>query len=173
MGTVINQQLDAVTMANSVKLLTRDQKLMTRPFVPNQPLYTDDMEGVRELTGQKNVMPEIQTLGVLQAIGERVGGQSDPNFGRETRMGGHPQPATKLPRSAGQLASPQHPTHEVHPSRPRQDRRTPHHPVPNSSRRTATAGSTKSSAMPMVTKSGTSSTMTKSSQARSASMSTP
>jgi hypothetical protein len=33
---------------------------------------------------------------LLQAMGERVGGQSDPNFGRETRMGGHPQPATNF-----------------------------------------------------------------------------
>jgi hypothetical protein len=96
MTTAVNQGIDAVTMGNSVKFVTRDSKLRTHPYTPNQPIVTDDIEGFRELTGQKGVFPEISLTGLLQAIGERVGGQSDPNFGRETRMGGHPQPATNF-----------------------------------------------------------------------------
>lgn len=92
--TTANQGIDAVTMGNSLKLLTRDPKLKRQPFVPNQPMHTEDLEGVREIVNLKQVMPEMQLSQMLQAIGERVGGQSDPNFGRETRMGGHPQPAT-------------------------------------------------------------------------------
>jgi hypothetical protein len=83
-------------MGNSVKFLTRDKGLLTRPFVPNQPLFTDDIEGIRELSGQKQVFPEMSLSGLLQAGAERVSGQGDPNFGRETRMGGHPQPATNF-----------------------------------------------------------------------------
>ncbi|OGR29713.1 MAG: hypothetical protein A2139_02395 [Desulfobacca sp. RBG_16_60_12] len=96
MTTGANQAMDAVTFGNSIKAITRDNKLQSKPFTPNQWVITDDIEGFRELTGQKNVMPEMGMLQVLQAIGERVGGQSDPNFGRETRMGGHPQPATNF-----------------------------------------------------------------------------
>ena len=92
--TVANQGIDSTTFGNSLKFITRDQKLVTRPLVPNQPVYTDDIEGIRELTGQKSVQAEVVIAQMLQAMGERVGGQSDPNFGRETRMGGHPQPAT-------------------------------------------------------------------------------
>ena len=94
MTTVTNQGIDSTTFGNSVKLMTRDRNLLTRPFVPNQPIYSDDLEGVRELTAQKSVQAEVVIGQMLQAMGERVGGQSDPNFGRETRMGGHPQPAT-------------------------------------------------------------------------------
>jgi hypothetical protein len=96
MTTAVNQGIDAVTMGNSLKYITRDAKIKTTPFVPNQPIVTDDIEGFREMTGQKQVFPEISMTQLLQAIGERVGGQSDPNFGRETRMGGHPQPATNF-----------------------------------------------------------------------------
>ena len=96
MTTVFNQAIDAVTWGNSIKAITRANKLLGKPMTPNQWIYTDDLEGFRELSGQKNVMPEMATMQLLQAIGERVGGQSDPNFGRETRMGGHPQPATNF-----------------------------------------------------------------------------
>jgi hypothetical protein len=92
--TILNQSIDSITFANSVKLATRDHNLLSRPFQPNQFLYTEDIEGLRELGAQKQVFPDATVMQVLQAMGERVGGQSDPNFGRETRMGGHPQPAT-------------------------------------------------------------------------------
>jgi hypothetical protein len=96
LSTLVNQSIDAVTMGNSVKFITRDQTLRTQPFVPNQPLFTSDIEGIRELTGQKQVFPEMALSNLLQAGAERVSGQGDPNFGRETRMGGHPQPATNF-----------------------------------------------------------------------------
>ena len=96
MTTVVNQSIDAVTMANSVKFITNDPRMKSVPFVPNQPLYTNDLGSIVELKGQKNIFPEMSAVQMLQAMGERVGGQSDPNFGRETRMGGHPQPATNF-----------------------------------------------------------------------------
>ena len=94
LSTLANQGIDSITQGNSIKFVTRDQNLLKRPYVPNQPYYTEDIEGIRELTGQKNVHPEMALSQWLQATGERVGGQGDPQFGRETRMGGHPSPAT-------------------------------------------------------------------------------
>jgi len=94
LSTVANQAVDSVTQGNSIKFVTRDHNLLKRPYVPNQPYFTEDIEGIRELTGQKNVHPEIALSQWLQAVGERVSGQGDPQFGRETRMGGHPSPAT-------------------------------------------------------------------------------
>ena len=96
MTTVANQNIDAITFANSYKFIARDTKLATKPMTPNQPVITDDIEGIKVLTSQGAVMPGTAVLQYLQATGERVGGQSDPNFGRETRMGGHPQPATNF-----------------------------------------------------------------------------
>ena len=94
MTTIANQNVDAITFANSYKFFTRDRNLATRPIAPNLPIVTDDIEGIKPMQQATPVLPGVQMLQFWQATGERVGGQSDPNFGRETRMGGHPQPAT-------------------------------------------------------------------------------
>jgi hypothetical protein len=96
--TILNQGIDAVSFGNGLKVIVNDRKLEDKPWIPNRIVYSSNPElAVRELgAGLKNVMPEMQLMGFLQAVGERVGGMSDPNLGRETRMGGHPQPATNF-----------------------------------------------------------------------------
>jgi hypothetical protein len=94
--TMANQSIDAVTMANALKLLTSDKKLANQPLVPNQIALVDDVNSVKELTSQKSVFPDIAIMNLLQAMGERTIGQSDPLLGRESRSGGHPSPATNF-----------------------------------------------------------------------------
>ena len=95
-STNVNQMFDAITMANSLKLVTSNREFSSRRWSPNTIPYINDIEQLKELVQQKNVVPDIQVANLLQAMGERVIGQADPNLGRETRMGGHPQPATNF-----------------------------------------------------------------------------
>jgi hypothetical protein len=92
-STIINQAIDSVTLANSLNFITRDRKLMNQTWKPNLPLYGNP-DDLREIQLNKIVHPDIALLNVLLAMAERVNGIGDPNLGRETRLGGHPSPAT-------------------------------------------------------------------------------
>ena len=92
--TMVNQSIDAVTLANSLKFATSDPQLKNYQFKPNQPIFVDNISNLTPLNVGAQVIPDIQLINLLVATGERVIGISDPNLGRETRMGGHPSPAT-------------------------------------------------------------------------------
>jgi hypothetical protein len=54
----------------------------------------DDTTDVLEFGKGKNIAPDMALFAQLNIIGERLSGINDPALGRETRMGGHPAPAT-------------------------------------------------------------------------------
>jgi hypothetical protein len=96
--TVVNQAIDAVSFANSVKLLTNDRRFENRRWIPNQIVFHpgDLQTSIRELTAQKQVFPDIAVINLLAAYSERVGGTGNPGMGMESKMGGHPSPATNF-----------------------------------------------------------------------------
>lgn len=90
----VNQAIDVVTLSNSVSGVTNDPKLANREFTLSRFLLTDDTAGFSPLNLSKLITPDL-SLGIsLDAMGERLTGVSDPTLGRETRLGGHPSPAT-------------------------------------------------------------------------------
>ena len=93
-SVMVNQSVDAVTMSNSLKVATSDPRLKNLQWRPNQPLYTEDLQNLLFPNLGAQVIPDIQLVNLLLAMGERVMGIADVNFGRETRLGGHPAPAT-------------------------------------------------------------------------------
>ena len=96
LSTHANQMFDAITLSNSIKFMTSDRELSERGWSPNTIPYVRDLDAFKELTAQKQIFPDIAAANFLQAVGERIMGQSDPNLGRETRLGGHAQPATNF-----------------------------------------------------------------------------
>jgi hypothetical protein len=92
--TMLNQSIDAVTLANSMKVATTDKRLVNMRFSPGVPLLVDDINAIKELTGAKHVTPDLALMNFVIATGERLFSTGDPALGRETRMGGHPAPAT-------------------------------------------------------------------------------
>ena len=95
--TMLNQAIDAITLHNSIMGFTRDRNLIGKPFVPGQFTFAEDLEGIRmDLKPPHIIQPNVQVIQVLFAGAERLMGTSDPFFGRESRLGGHPSPATNL-----------------------------------------------------------------------------
>lgn len=92
--TIYNQGIDAQTRANSFFAQTTVRRLVDEPIDPAHPLFVPDMNSYAPLNIQGSDFGNIQLLQASQAIAERIAGQGDPQFGRETRMGGHPSPAT-------------------------------------------------------------------------------
>ena len=92
MTTIFNQGIDSQTRANAIWGKTRSKRHLSQPLDPQVPLY--DPEGAFEpLQIQGSAFANIQLIQVTQGIAERLTGQGDAQFGRETRMGGHPSPA--------------------------------------------------------------------------------
>lgn len=91
-STLINQAIDAVTIANSMMGITNQKELLDKKLAPNRWFYVPDVsEGaVRPIQLAKLVSPDIQLLQLILQIAERV----VPAFDREGRSGGHPSPAT-------------------------------------------------------------------------------
>jgi hypothetical protein len=92
--TTTNQSIDSVTLSNSLKLVTQSPSVKDKRFNPFHPFYVENLDDIKELNVSKQIQPDIALNNMLVAIGERVIGISDPMLGRETRMGGHPSPAT-------------------------------------------------------------------------------
>lgn len=92
--TIINQAIDTNTLANSLNYVTSDPKMLTKRFVPGRPLYVEDLGQFKEVPLNKLTAPDMSLLQAVMAMAERITGISDPAMGRETRMGGHPSPAT-------------------------------------------------------------------------------
>lgn len=92
--TMANQAMDAVTMANSVTMLTTDRRFQTQRFTPGRPIFVDQLDTVREVVLPKQITPDIALVNMMMAMAERITGINDPSLGRELRYGGHPSPAT-------------------------------------------------------------------------------
>lgn len=92
--TMLNQSIDAITLANSMKIATTDKRLVNMRFSPGVPLLVDDINAIKELAVSKQVTPDLAMMNFVIATGERLFSTGDPALGRETRMGGHPAPAT-------------------------------------------------------------------------------
>lgn len=94
--TMVNQGIDSATLANSLKLWTSDEKLKNKRFIPNEILYSDMPNGLNPINVPQNIGSNIGIVQLVQVFAERLTGLADANFGRETRMGGHPSPATNI-----------------------------------------------------------------------------
>jgi hypothetical protein len=107
--TIFNQQIDMQTRANSVWAKTNDPKLMGRPIDPSSPIYDPSMQSFEPIALPSPAFSNIQLLSEVQGFAERLTGNSDPSFGKDTTAGGHPTPATSTQLLLGQsqkLSSP-------------------------------------------------------------------
>jgi hypothetical protein len=102
--SMTNQAIDSVTIANSLKMFTQNPRLTNAEWTPNRPMFVENLNDVLIPNVQKGSVPDIQLVNLLNAVGERVTGISDPLLGRETRMGGHPSPATSTLVQLGESA---------------------------------------------------------------------
>lgn len=94
-STMINQAIDAITLQNSIMGLTADPDLVGKRWTPGQLQYTQDPTLTSfNIRPSAIVQPNVQLIQLILATAERLTGMSDPAFGREMRMGGHPSPAT-------------------------------------------------------------------------------
>lgn len=94
-STFVNQSADAVTKANAFNLLTSDAQLAAKTNIgPAEVNLATDVNEVTELGLSKGIGPDMALFAQLNIIAERMTGINDPALGRETRMGGHPAPAT-------------------------------------------------------------------------------
>ena len=93
-STSINQAHDAVHKANSINGVSSDPELADAEFSWNKIIYSPDAKDFKEIGISTGVMPDIALSNQMEIYSERVSGVNDPGLGRETRMGGHPAPAT-------------------------------------------------------------------------------
>ena len=94
--TMVNQTIDAVTLSNSIVGKTTDPDVLTQIFSPNKWLLVDNINEAVEFNLSKIVTPDIALINLMKTFAESLMGISDPALGRETRMGGHPSPATNF-----------------------------------------------------------------------------
>ena len=93
MTTVFNQGIDAQTRSNAIFAKTRDVQHLDNPIDPQTPIF-DPTNSFEPLSVPGAGFANFQLIQVIQGITERLTGQGDAQFGRETSMGGHPSPAT-------------------------------------------------------------------------------
>jgi hypothetical protein len=94
-STFVNQSADAVTKSNSTQGATSNPQLAKADLAPNKFVLVDDPgSDVAVFNQGKNIAPDMMLYSQLNVTAERITGISDPAMGRETRMGGHPAPAT-------------------------------------------------------------------------------
>lgn len=95
-STSVNQGHDSVTFHNSLGFVTTDKKLAERQYLPFAGIHVSDMNSFAPVNKPTSVMPEIALVNIMQVLGERLSGRTDPLMGRESRSGGHPSPATNF-----------------------------------------------------------------------------
>jgi hypothetical protein len=93
-ATFVNQAADAVTKSNCTQGVTSQAKMANVDLAPNKLGYVDDVKEVIVFNQGKNIAPDMALFAQLNVLAERLTGINDPALGRETRMGGHPAPAT-------------------------------------------------------------------------------
>ena len=91
--TTVNQAVDAQTRANSIWAKSKDLRHLEQPINPQIPIH-DPNDTFEPLNIPGAAFGNFNLLQYFQGVGERLTGQGDAQFGRETRMGGHPSPAT-------------------------------------------------------------------------------
>ncbi|MCP4113859.1 MAG: hypothetical protein GY737_00360 [Desulfobacteraceae bacterium] len=94
MTTTLNQSIDAQTRANMVWATTSDKGLAQQPIDGSTPIHVPSGSNFEPFALQGAQFGNIQMWQVMQGMAERLAGAPDPTFGKETRMGGHPSPAT-------------------------------------------------------------------------------
>ena len=99
---LLNQTIDARTRANSVWGKTTKKDLANRPLDPRSMIHVTDMASVEPFNLQTNVLQDTSIINMVNIMAERLTGQADPAFGRESRQGGHPSPATSTLALLGQ-----------------------------------------------------------------------
>lgn len=92
--TLVNQSIDANTLANSILAVTSDPGFAAERFTPGKIPLVGSVNDVKPMQLAKVVTPDIALINLLLGMGERVSGINDPGLGKEIRMGGHPAPAT-------------------------------------------------------------------------------
>jgi hypothetical protein len=93
MTTVANQAIDAQTRDNSIWAKTKELRHLETPISPQVPIL-DPNDTFQPLQIHGVSFSNFNLLQFFQGVTERLTGQGDAQFGRETRMGGHPSPAT-------------------------------------------------------------------------------
>jgi len=94
-STMLNQAVDAITWSNRILGLTTDEELIGKTFGDGLVLTRAGIDQTRfDLKPQPFIQPNVALIQLMLAAAERKTGMSDPNFGRESRSGGHPAPAT-------------------------------------------------------------------------------
>ncbi len=94
MTTSLNQAFDARTRANAIWGRTSRSDFLKKPIDPAHMIYDPTMNSVAFENLPTSTFDDMRLMTAIQNIAERQVGQSDANFGRETRQGGHPSPAT-------------------------------------------------------------------------------
>lgn len=95
LSTLFNQSFDSVTRANMIWAKTTDPTWQARDIDGSHPLYVGaNINSFQELRLNPSIQPPIALMNFANIIGERLTGIADPAFGRESRQGGHPSPAT-------------------------------------------------------------------------------
>ena len=94
MTTLLNQSIDSRTRSNSLWAKTSRRDLLNRPIDPRFPLFVPEGSTFEPLQLGGNVLQDTAIFNVVNILAERLTGQADPAFGRESRQGGHPSPAT-------------------------------------------------------------------------------
>lgn len=95
-STLVNQAIDAITLANSLVGKTTDPSVLNQIFSPNKWLLVDNINETVEMNMSKVIVPDVTLINLMKTFAESLMGMSDPALGRETRLGGHPQPATSF-----------------------------------------------------------------------------
>ncbi len=92
--TMLNQSIDTITLANSVLGVTTDPKIANDRWAPNKMILAQSKDDFEPITLSKLIQPDVVMINLVMGFAERVTGINDPNLGKETRLGGHPSPAT-------------------------------------------------------------------------------
>lgn len=97
-STSVNQAHDAVTISNSIRFVTTNPELARRRYRPEEPILVGNLSSqapeIMFPALPKIITPDLAMVNLSERIAERQTGVTDPTSGRETRMGGHPAPAT-------------------------------------------------------------------------------
>lgn len=94
MTTSLNQAIDSDTLSNSIPFFTTNPRMKNLRITPHHPIFTESLGDIQEAKLTSRPVSSITIIQTLQAMSERLSGMADINFGRETRLGGHPAPAT-------------------------------------------------------------------------------
>ena len=94
MTALLNQAIDARTRANGMWARTSKRDLTQQTLDPRRPVHVPEGSTFEPLAFPTNVLQDTSIFNIVNIVSERLTGQADPMFGRESRSGGHPSPAT-------------------------------------------------------------------------------